>query len=332
MRSLKVKSLIAVGLAGIGAGALVVAGLNYRTANSSTAALAESNARLQQATERVTRLDTDMGVAIKRADAIEADNAELVTALAQARLASAPAARPSAKPLSLAEFAARLKQAESLVDGDPEAALRELLWCYDEGLPQLVGTARRAQLNAVAHALGKLAKRYPAAGIAARERLEKASRRILSSADDSEAVSELASLAQAIGDEHALVSVYDQIPPGDPRRKGVAIYAFSHFVATGRYSDAVLGRPYASMSSMFERLSKERPLPPNVRDPEGMKRAQRDYAVKTAVTNIEVLAGAGDLEHARILAGRLLASDNSSETHALLQSRLVRAGHADLLK
>jgi len=226
-----------------------------------------------------------------------------------------------------------LKQAESLGEtGDPEEALRELLWCYDEGLPQLVGIAGRMQMPEVARALSTLALRYPAAGIVLRERMEKASRRILSSVDDSEAVSELASLAQATGDDRALVSVYDQIPPGDPRRKRVAIYAFSHFAATGRYSDAVLGRPYASMSSRFEMLSQEHPLPPTVRDPEGRKKMLRDNAIKTAITNIEVLAGSGDLEHARILAGRLLKYDNSSETTALLQSSLARAGHAELLK
>lgn len=330
---MKIKSLVAIGLAGIGAGALVIAGLSHRTAKTSTAALAESESRIQQATERAMRLDTEMGAVVKRADAIEADNAELVAALERARVASDVAARPAAKALSPAEFAARLKQAESLVaNGDPEAALRELLWCYDEGLPQLVGIAGRMQMPEVARALSTLALRYPAAGIVLTERMEKASRRILSSVDDSEAVSELASLAQATGDDRALVSVYDQIPPGDPRRKRVAIYAFSHFAATGRYSDAVLGRPYASMSSRFEMLSQEHPLPPTVRDPEGRKKMLRDNAIKTAVTNIEVLAGSGDLEHARILAGRLLKYDNSSETTALLQSSLARAGHAELLK
>ncbi len=44
-----------------------------------------------------------------------------------------------------------------------------------------------------------------------------------------------------------------------------------------------------------------------------------------------MLAGAGDLTHARTLAERLLAYDNSPETTALLSQHLTRAGQVDLL-
>ena len=56
-----------------------------------------------------------------------------------------------------------------------------------------------------------------------------------------------------------------------------------------------------------------------------------DYVVKTTAKNIEVLAGAGDLTHAKALADRLLAYDGSDETKTALQQNLVRAGHPDLL-
>jgi hypothetical protein len=43
------------------------------------------------------------------------------------------------------------------------------------------------------------------------------------------------------------------------------------------------------------------------------------------------LAGAGDLEHARTLAARLLTFDHSPETKTLLQQHAVRAGQPNLL-
>jgi hypothetical protein len=44
-----------------------------------------------------------------------------------------------------------------------------------------------------------------------------------------------------------------------------------------------------------------------------------------------VLAGAGDLAHAKTLAQRLLAYDGSDQTKAVLQNSLTRAGHPELL-
>jgi hypothetical protein len=61
-----------------------------------------------------------------------------------------------------------------------------------------------------------------------------------------------------------------------------------------------------------------------------IKKAQTRYIVSTATKNIEVLAGAGDLEHARDLAAKLLSFDGSDETKALLKQHVERAGHPEL--
>jgi hypothetical protein len=68
-----------------------------------------------------------------------------------------------------------------------------------------------------------------------------------------------------------------------------------------------------------------------VRDPEDMRRKNRQYAVTSTAKNIEVLAGAGDLANARKLAERLLAYDSTDQTKAVLQQALARAGQPELL-
>jgi hypothetical protein len=65
---------------------------------------------------------------------------------------------------------------------------------------------------------------------------------------------------------------------------------------------------------------------------ERIRKAQRQHAVKQGVEGVEVLAGAGDVPHARSLAARVLAYDSSPETRSLLQQRLAKVGHPEVLE
>ena len=72
-------------------------------------------------------------------------------------------------------------------------------------------------------------------------------------------------------------------------------------------------------------------MPANIANPEEIRKSQRNYLINSTAKNVEVLAGSGDLVHARALADRLLAFDSSPETKALLQQHATRAGQAGLL-
>jgi hypothetical protein len=54
--------------------------------------------------------------------------------------------------------------------------------------------------------------------------------------------------------------------------------------------------------------------------------------INNGLDYIEVLAGAGDLGHAREMIDHLVDVDASRETQRLLEERLNRAGHPELLK
>ena len=166
---------------------------------------------------------------------------------------------------------------------------------------------------------------------ALRERRDKASQRMLNSVNDSDAAMEFAALNRTLKEDQNTLAVFDQLPAEDPRRQTLASAAYDQLVEAQRYGDALLGRPYANMSAQFEMGKAERPLPANIANPEMIRKSQRNHLINSTAKSVEVLAGSGDLGHARALAGRLLDYDNTTETKALLQQHVARAGQAGLL-
>jgi hypothetical protein len=154
---------------------------------------------------------------------------------------------------------------------------------------------------------------------------------MLASANDNEAAMAFAAINRTLKDDQATLTLYDQLPADDKRRRALASAAYDQLLATQRYADAAQGRPYASMSSVFDFSQQERPLPANTPDPERLRKAMRNGVVTNTTKDIEVLAGSGDLEHARALAAKLLAFDGSDATKATLQEHLTRAGQPGLL-
>ena len=61
-------------------------------------------------------------------------------------------------------------------------------------------------------------------------------------------------------------------------------------------------------------------------------RQMHNYNINMAAENVEVLAGAGDIESARELLRKVLATDSTPETRALLAKHLSRAGRPELLE
>jgi hypothetical protein len=323
---------VSVVLAALGGVALVFGGLKFHSAHKTRPALNAGALRQKETSAQIVRLETQLQASVKRAEAIEGDNAMLAGAIEKVRAENAAYAQSEAASLRPEAVEERFRQARALVsDGDPETVLRELLWCYDEGFPRAGGSRGRTALSTVASAIAQLGTRYPAAIAALSERLEKARQRVLANAYDTDAVAELSYLGRALRDEQTLAALYDRVPIGDPRRGSLANYGFAQFVAQRRYADVLVGRDGAAMISAFELDTQERPLPPDAPYPERMEKLRRDSAIRSAATNVEVLAGAGRIEQARSLAGKILKYDASPETQDLLKRHLTRAGQPDLL-
>ena len=266
---------------------------------------------------------------VRRVTVAETENARLLAAADQVK-AKVPTAETG--PVTSGMVTARFKRAQTLIleNGDPAEALREFLWCYDVGMPQITGMSGVRSVAPLL--LAKLGERYPPALAALRERRDKARERVLLSEADSGTVAEFGAINRALNDDVANLALYDQLPPGDRRRNTLAFSSQDYLVAQQRYKDAVVGWPYGMMSGSLERGINERPATANASSSGAGRGEARDYLIASAARGIEVLAGAGDLTNARTLAQRLLVYDNSEATRALVQSHAARAGQPGFLE
>lgn len=302
--------------------------LQFRLAKELATELDASKKRQEQAATKVAALESRVRLASDRASAAEVDNATLISAIAQAQTAKAPAqARP--KP-TVAEVQGRYNRARELArTGDPAEALRELLWCFDEGMVG-ISSFNGVRLSFVLSTIQELGAQNPAALAALRERRDRAQQRILSATADGAEIPDLVSLNRVLAEDQRTLAIFDQLPADDRRRQTMAIYATELLLEHRRYQDVLAARSYATMSSQFEVTTQERALPANLPDPARTRALLRESAIKATLNNIEVLAGAGDVAHARTLAERLLAYDTSENTRTRLQQHAARAGRPDL--
>lgn len=326
LNSMKISKLMLAAVAAMALGAAGIGAWQFRASREVAEVGAVARRRSEDLRVRIASLEQKLATESKRAEAVESDNATLAGAV---KTAQAALAKPAA--MTRAGFYERLKKAVALAQaGDPESARRELLWCYDTAVAQPALVAG-GQMISIMSALMKVSERVPAVPMDLRERFEAGKRRVLSG-DDTEPLAAMGAIARALKDEQAMVAVLDGLPVGDARRVKVSIYAMDGLVAARRYPDVLAGRPYAMMSSMFEMNSARITGSAPAALPERAMAAGRNYTISSAAQNIEVLAGAGDLAHARELTGRLLAFDGTETTRALLQKHLELAGQPGLLE
>ncbi len=320
-------SKITLGVVGVFA-ALATGTAVYQSAElrRRDAALATANAGQESLRAKLRELEGRIAAETKHTQAAEEDSAKLLSAVEGVRASQAAQA---AAPITHDTVDARYQHAQDLAsNGNWEAALPELLWCYDEGMVRVesyVGVRNSFLLGE----LMKLALKYPPAMAAMKERRDRAEQRMLASTGDFQAAMDFASLNSTLGDNSRNLETFDKLPPGDRRRNGLLARMEDQLIAAQRYGDIAQSRPFAAMSSQFESLTEE---PPDLSDSpdEGFRKVHHDYIVNSTAENIEVLAGAGDLEHARSLAAKLFAYDGSGETKLIVQQHLARAAHQEL--
>ena len=320
---------VIIGMAGaiaiLGAGTAVYEANAARQARAALAAVSDELHTLQVRTKTA---ETRVQVAESHAQTAEQDCDNL---LKMVEVLRASKAAETKVPITHDLVEARYKRAQELArSGDAAAALKEFLWCLDEGMVQVAsytGVRRSFLLNSIA----SLGKSDPDALVALRERRDAAEKRALASGNDFDASADFSAINHALQEDGRSLEFYDRLSPDDPRRQTLGMNVYGLLVGAQRYSDAAQAMPFAQMSMQFEMSAQERPLPANTRNPEALRRSQRSYLVTSTANNIEVLAGAGDLVHARALVDKLLTYDGSDQTRAVLQQRANRAGHPELM-
>ncbi|TAK91642.1 MAG: sigma-70 family RNA polymerase sigma factor, partial [Verrucomicrobia bacterium] len=155
---------------------------------------------------------------------------------AEARAKSTQKATPAPNtPVEHDGVQSRYQNAQQLArNGDPAGALKEYLWCFDEGMVK-VESFKGVRTSFLLSSIAELGKDYPEALTALRERRDSVSQRFLSGDSDHNTAYDLASLNRALKDDQHTLSLLDQLPAGDSRRKPLAAGAYDQLVEAQRY-------------------------------------------------------------------------------------------------
>ena len=251
-----------------------------------------------------------------------------INAARRPETSAAPAA--AAEPITEDAVQARYERGLALAHaGQPEAALAELLWCFDTGMLRYDRFAG-VRLSYVLTAIAELAKPYPPARAALLARRDAAEAAVVAGGDR-RAAAEYAALNAALGDSDRTLVAFDTLAPEDTSRAAlVGADVGGQLLAAQRYAEIVQAVPFETMLKVFDAMSDVSALRQR-----GMAEAQaaaiRRLACEQAAGHIEALAGAGDLDLARQLVARVLAADASAEVRNELTEHLSRAGHPELL-
>ena len=335
-----VAAKIAIGAAAA-AGAFAVGVVYYEVkhADLRDGLVSEAVAQRQSLEAQVAELQSRVAFAEERALAADEDVAKFLNAMENTGMRTAAASKSSVPArvvsdpqengaIDRAMVEQRYARARELArSGHGAEALDEFLWCLDRGMPS-VPSYSGVRLSFLLSEIIRLGESGRAALV---ERREAAEERLRAGAADYQTAADFNALNRTLGEDARTLRFYDELSAGDPRRERLGRLVYDQLLAARRYSEAAQVKSLAQTNVQFELNTRERPLPANIRDPEGLRRAHRQLAVRNAARHVEVLAGVGDLANAKALSARVLAYDNSPETKALLQQHAARAGRPELL-
>lgn len=306
----------------------------WESKSAASAAQADVAARENSALRaQLRQVEARAQEAEKRARLADEDNEKLLGAVNGARIL--PSSHNSAPPPNVVGDSrgkiaqARFSHAKELArSGQYDAALREYLWCLNEGMGSTSGLAA-VRSSFLLTAITDLGKAYPPALDALRTQREEARKQMLASPGVSDALQDFVAMNRALGDGQATLAVLDSFALDDPRRQALKSSSYDLLVANQRYADAASVTSYSKMVYQIDRLLQSNNGGPVASD--NVLQARHDYLVNLSARDFEVLAGVGDTVNAVAIANKLLAFDSSDATKALLKTRAIRAGQPNIL-
>lgn len=200
--------------------------------------------------------------------------------------------------------------------GNPEQALRELVWCFDEGMVR-ESSFSGVRLSFLVGDFARLAQRHPPAEEFMRRRCTEAELRMFGG--EAAATQEFAAWCGALGEEARLLEAFGRIPAGDPRRRLFGLRVFRSLLTARRYPEALEVLPFEAMLRLLGSNPTRADAPPGAAD------AARRFAVNNGLDYLEAVAGAKQMDQAAQLREKLKVLDDSPETRSELEKRLARA-------
>lgn len=224
---------------------------------------------------------------------------------------SLPAAEITADQVQ--ERYTRAKQ--TVRNGSQAAALKELIWLFDEGMPA-VPSFKGVRTSFLLSTFKELAQFYRPARDAMVARWIEAEARLL--AGDAQAANEFAGWSDALGETKRMMAIFDQLPANDPRRRGFGTRAFRVLFPQRRYADALTAMPPDSMLRLADATLNRTSI--SARAAESSLR----YSVNSMLDYIETLAGGNEMTAANLMAHKLRALDPGASTDRAIEARIKR--------
>lgn len=301
----------------------------YSENQHSTEALKTAQQQQPELRTKITQLENLLTLTTDQLHAAEKDADTLRINLEKASAHQPPFTAPR-EPITQSYVEARYKKARELAKaGNHAEALKELLWCYDEGMPRIPsysGVRHSFLLSEIV----KLSASYPPALAALQNRRDKAYQQLIANAGDAEAIAGFSNLNRVLNDSGRTLQFYDQLAPDSPGKQTAGLYIYDELASAGRYKEAVQARPYRQMLSFFEDIAEVPKSALTGPDAEKIRAMNRTHTTKLGAGFVEVLAGSGQLEDARDLAEIITAYDSSPEAKSALNAAATKAGHPNL--
>ena len=237
--------------------------------------------------------------------------------------------------------------------GQDDAALKEYLWCFDEGEQHGEGF-HGVRLSFLLSYIEELGRRYPPAMTALFERRDAAEKRIVDGAAEYDDIAVFSSINRALDEDESTIALYERVKESGrlsaPTLQAFGEQVFDLLLDARRYQRIldeydVVGRAdqrfetYETFMPLFEDLdailkNAGDSISDRMRDEiaeiaqdeelqEQIRQSQQDLLRQEVASAYEVLIGTGMFDEAAVVAQRLVGSlDDADTRHAL-----ARAGY-----
>jgi len=214
-------------------------------------------------------------------------------------------------------------------------ALAEFLWCFDHGLDagQTSGFGG-VRLSFLLAKIADLAAQYPPAWKSLEARRDERQAALSAGGDSFQTIQDLMALNRTLRQEGKNLALFDALPSTGGTRAFAATLLTDQLLAAKRYADVLqAGDPKTTLAKaldqyheVLESVGQSNPVRARIEE------SLRKMVVGTGAHGLEVLAGLGRNDEARVLTAEILKFDSSQATRALLAGAAHRAGNDEVAR
>lgn len=215
---------------------------------------------------------------------------------------------------------------EYLNAGKFDDAMKEYLWCFDEGTTANPGYAGVRSSYLLAR-LAQLSQIHPPARAAVLERRDSAAQRLVEKPSDTAAAMDFAAINRQFGESAQTMAMFDRLREKDNWDANVRLVLrdalFDELFTNKRYADLLGGDAAAEVESDIQRLKQMEPM--MARDPRSATVLKQRMLTKWAHL-LEATLATQSTEKAQRLAQAILSYDRSDQTLQALADAAKSAG------